>query len=83
MRHGGRNGVSREFDFADIQRLVPRLDQIVDLTASLALRLALENRVVVDNVVGIDAQDLKNGVSVPENDVLELKAQDRVDVGPV
>jgi hypothetical protein len=40
------------------------LDQIVDLAPSLALRLALEERVVVDHIVGIDAQMLKNEVPV-------------------
>jgi hypothetical protein len=64
VRNCGRNGVSRKFDFADIERLIPCLDQIVDLTPSLALRLALEERVVVHHVVGIDAQMLKNEVPV-------------------
>jgi hypothetical protein len=59
--HRGRHRVLGEFDFANIERLLLDLDQIVDLAARVAQCFSLKTRVVVQNVVGVDVQSLEYG----------------------
>ena len=69
-----------EFDLAYIQSPVTRLDHVVDLAAAVSSGFTLHIRIVVYDIVELDAEALDDGKTVPEHQVLELQAQNAIQV---
>jgi hypothetical protein len=77
----GGNWILRELNFTDIQDFLPRLNEIVNLATSDALCLTLDEWIVIQDIVRVDGEPPQNSLTICQDEVFELQAQDTVNVG--